>query len=140
MRRVGASFSGLVRAASFASRAISWVGPPRISFVPGAGGRKPQDSCASSATFSSSGFVSYLLRFGSIIKFPYEGRADSVSGIRVRNYFKFDRFPAALTLGNAKRPQARVFVAESNNKVNRRWIVGKPNVGRGWFWIFRARV
>ena len=42
--------------------------------------------------------------------------------------FKLGSFPATFTLRDTKGPQARFLVAESDNKVNRRRVVGKPHV------------
>src|SRR5882762_2929563 len=79
IRRVGASLSGLARAASFSVRPMSRVGPPLTSSV-GAPGRDANELSARSATLPSSGFVSYLVRFGSI-EDVYESPARSVSAV-----------------------------------------------------------
>src|SRR5437016_11553933 len=100
---------------------MSRVGrPPRTSSV-GAPGRDANDLSARSATFPSSGFVSYLVRFGSI-QDVYESLARSVSAVSVIGVsgdFVLNRFPASLALQNTKGAQAGLFAAESSNKVNR---------------------
>src|SRR6266404_9197938 len=115
MRRVGASLSGLERAASFSVRPMSRVGLPLTSSV---GAPEANDLSACSATFPSSGLVSYLVRFGSILG-VYESPAASVSRITVNYDFILNRFPASGTLRNTKYADTWLVSAESNNKVNR---------------------
>src|SRR5882762_9762105 len=99
---------------------MSRVGPPLTSSV-GAPGRDANELSARSATLPSSGFVSYLVRFGSI-QDVYESPARSVSASFSdwhQRHFILNRFPASFTLQNTKSTQAGPFTAESNNKVNR---------------------
>src|SRR6266446_8627819 len=131
MRCVGASRSGLRRASSFAVRPMSRVGPPATSCVGGPGLVEPIDSSARSATFPSSGFVSYLLRLGSMkrcLREPW--RLGSL--FRFGYNFVLGRLPTSLAFRNAKRAHAGLSIAEADNKVNRRWVVGKSYVRFGW--------
>src|SRR5258707_6322906 len=131
MRFVGASRSGLRRASSFAVRPMSRVGPPATSSVGGPRRADANESAARSATFPSSGFVSYLLRLGSMTRCLREPCLLS-SLFRFGYHFVRGPLPTCFAFRNAKRAQTRLFVAESDNKVNRRWIVGKPDVRVGW--------
>src|SRR5260221_6933624 len=130
MRCVGASRSGFRRASSFAVRPMSRVGPPATSSVGGPGRADSNESDARPATFPSSGFVSYLLRLGSMKRCLREPRQLG-SLIRFGYHFVLGPLPTSFAFRNAERAQARL-IAESDNKVNRRWIVGKPHVRFGW--------
>src|SRR5438477_7388962 len=128
MRCVGASRSGFRRASSLAVRPMSRVGPPATFSVGGPGRADANESSARSATFPSSGFVSYLLRLGSMKRcLPEPCQLSSLIGYN----FVLDPFPSSFAFRDAKGAQARL-IAESDNKVNRRWVVGKPDVRCGW--------
>src|SRR5437667_3445084 len=130
MRCVGASRSGLRRASSFAERPMSRVGPPATFSVGGPGRADSNESCARSTTFPSSGFVSYLLRLGSMKRCLREP-CQLGSLFRFGYNFVLGPLPTSFAFRNAKGAQAR-HIAESDNKVNRRWVVGKPDVRFGW--------
>ena len=118
--RVAASASVSFRAASFGVRAMSRVAAPVISWVAGSACdpvSRLQDSSARSAIFSSSGFVSYLLRFVCIRRCLR--RAERLSFSPNSNDLVIDRFPTAGALVNAKSAQAGLALSHSSNKVNR---------------------
>src|SRR3989442_7004308 len=60
--------------------------------------------------------------------------------IGISDDFEFRGFPASSAFRNAKRPHARLFTSKSHNKVNRRWIVGKPHICLGGLGISCARM
>src|ERR1041384_3036563 len=102
MRRGAAFAAGSLRAASFEVRPISRVAAPLTSCVRVSRGdpvSRPHDCSARSATFSSSGLVSYLLRLGS---FWDVCRAETAEFQRDSNDLVIDRLPTARALVNAK--------------------------------------